>query len=1335
MKNNYFMGLDMGTGSLGWAVTDTSYHLCRAHGKDLWGIRLFETANTAEERRNFRCSRRRLDRRNQRIQLLQQIFSPEISKIDPGFFLRLKESRYLPEDKRDLSGICPELPYSLFVDPNYTDKDFHREYPTIYHLRYRLITNAEPADVRLVYLALHHLLKHRGHFLFAGIEADKVTDFHSAFSEFMRVIMEQELDFSLSPSPEACEAVKEILQNSHLTKTQKSAELIRELHASSGCEKALLKLISGCKVKLSAIFDDPEYDHLEKPQISFSESSYDETVSLIEDDLADDFVVIAAAKALYDWSILVNILADFRTISEAKIKLYEKHKQDLRYLKRLVKNHLKKEDYQNLFHSASQNGNYCAYIGLAKRNGRKIPLGGKRCSKEDFYAYLKKEVCKKLQEIPETKYLLEEVERGTFLPRQVTNDNSVIPYQLQMLELQKILDNAKEYLPFLKEQAEKIQQIMVFRIPYYVGPLNPFSNFSWAVRKREEPVYPWNFEDVIDVEASAETFIRRMTNKCTYLPNEDVLPRESLLYSKFVVLNELNNLRIDGTPISVHLKQELYENLFKRCRKVTHRKLRDHLVRNGIITRETEITGIDGDFKSSLRSYHDLKERLTGARLTEEEKESLILNLTLFGEDPTLLKKRLKNLFPSLTDGQRNALCSLHYKGWGRFSRKFLEGIEAPNPETGECLTIIRALWETNDNLMQLLSAKYGYLDVLEELNSQWMGNQLTYQTVDSLYASPAVKRQIWQTLQVIKELQKVMGGPPKRVFIEMARERSDSGRTVSRKNKLRELYKACRDEERDWLKELDSREEHSFRSDRLYLYYTQKGCCMYCDTPIDYQRLWDKNFYDIDHIYPQSKVMDDSLKNRVLTCRVCNENKSDHYPIRSDIRKKKKPFWEMLKRGGFIDEEKYKRLVRSDEFTPSELAGFIERQLVETRQSTKAVADILKRAMPDTEIVYVKAKTVSAFRQDFDLIKVREVNDFHHARDAYLDIVVGNSYFVKFTKNAAWFIENSPDRSYNLKKMFTSDRDIVRNGETAWKAGKQGTITTVRQVMRKNSVLFTRRSYEVSGGLFDQQLMKKGLGQIPIKSSDQRLRSIEKYGGYNKAAGTYFVLVESVGKKGAKKRTIEYIPLYRKKELENNDRQLLSYLENEVQLKEPRVLLRKIKVDTLFCVDGFSMHLSGRTGNQLIFKGANPLFLSGKQEKDLKKVIKAAAQIKANKNYQINPYDQITDEMLGELFAVFISKLAGRPYQVRLNTQLETLQKGEERFWKLSLEEKCTVLCEILHLFQCNSLTADLSLIGGPKKAGIIVLSNEISKYDQVSILYQSPTGIYEREIDLKSI
>ena len=98
MEKDYYLGLDMGTGSVGWAVTDQEYHILKKNGKTLWGVRLFESASTAEERRVFRTNRRRLDRRNWRIQILQELFSEEISKVDPDFFLRMKESKYYPED-------------------------------------------------------------------------------------------------------------------------------------------------------------------------------------------------------------------------------------------------------------------------------------------------------------------------------------------------------------------------------------------------------------------------------------------------------------------------------------------------------------------------------------------------------------------------------------------------------------------------------------------------------------------------------------------------------------------------------------------------------------------------------------------------------------------------------------------------------------------------------------------------------------------------------------------------------------------------------------------------------------------------------------------------------------------------------------------------------------------------------------------------------------------------------------------------------------------------------------------------------------------------------------
>jgi CRISPR-associated endonuclease Csn1 len=68
----------------------------------------------------------------------------------------------------------------------------------------------------------------------------------------------------------------------------------------------------------------------------------------------------------------------------------------------------------------------------------------------------------------------------------------------------------------------------------------------------------------------------------------DVLPKYSLLYSEFMVLNELNNVRICGDKLSVEIKQIIIKDLFQRTRRVTVRKLCDKLKAEGVISRNSK---------------------------------------------------------------------------------------------------------------------------------------------------------------------------------------------------------------------------------------------------------------------------------------------------------------------------------------------------------------------------------------------------------------------------------------------------------------------------------------------------------------------------------------------------------------------------------------------------------------------------------------------------------------------------------------------------------------------------------------------------------------------------
>ena len=57
----------------------------------------------------------------------------------------------------------------------------------------------------------------------------------------------------------------------------------------------------------------------------------------------------------------------------------------------MVREELSSDEYKKIFVETSDKlNNYCAYIGMTKKNGKKVDLLSKQCSKEDFYDFLKK---------------------------------------------------------------------------------------------------------------------------------------------------------------------------------------------------------------------------------------------------------------------------------------------------------------------------------------------------------------------------------------------------------------------------------------------------------------------------------------------------------------------------------------------------------------------------------------------------------------------------------------------------------------------------------------------------------------------------------------------------------------------------------------------------------------------------------------------------------------------------------------------------------------------------------------------------------------------------------
>src|SRR5699024_8281561 len=181
---------------------------------------------------------------------------------------------------------------------------------------------------------------------------------------------------------------------------------------------------------------------------------------------------------------------------------------------------------------------------------------------------------------------------------------------------------------------------------------------------------------------------------------------------------------------------------------------------------------------------------------------------------------------------------------------------------------------------------------------------------------------QIWMALKVIDEVQSFMGGAPKRVFVEMAREKQESKRTSDRKSQILQLY-AYTKVNKELLEELKGCTNEELRKDKLFFYFMQMGRSAYTGDPIPFSALSDNSLYDIDHIYPRSLTADDSLDNRVLVeAKYNREKKQDKYPIDKKDRDRMAGIWRMWHEKKYISDEKYYRLTRATELTQDELCG-----------------------------------------------------------------------------------------------------------------------------------------------------------------------------------------------------------------------------------------------------------------------------------------------------------------------------------------------------------------------------------------------------------------------------
>lgn len=1333
----YNIGLDIGTTSVGWAVVETeNQKILRKGNKPLWGIRLFEEASKAEVRRNFRSTRRRYDRRRQRISLLQEEFKEEINKVDSNFYIKLQESKYVTSDTINKTIKITDSEKEKL-------KKYLKECPTIYHLREKLINNTEKEDIRLVYLAIHHIIKYRGNFLYnskgfnvnnLNIEEKIKEAFYTYFSyinteydDYSSLLDIKKLSEALvqQSKKDAREEIKNVLTESGLFENKIVNEFI--------------KMMIGNKFKITTLLSLEDSDS--KLEISFDGTEFEDKYDEIESITLDKIEILETMKELYDILFLKKLFkgSNETNISSLMVKKYNEHKEDLKFLKKILKSD--KELYKKFFKNdciyekyITNNITYDEFIKEVNNAISKVNIADYNLSNE----YVTK--------------IAPEIANGNFMPRITSTENGKYPYQLNKDELLKIIENQGKHYPFLLNKTNdgtyKIVKLLEFRIPYFVGPLvnSNQSKFAWMERNIQNvKITPYNFNEVINKELTAEKFIKRMISNCTYLLNEPALPNNSISYNNFKVLNELKQIRINGELLEINLQHKLIEELFKKTNgTITEKKFKDYLLSNNEFPMhgtELNITGYsaDGAFANNMQSYIDFFGKngiFEDTSYTINDAENIIEWITIF-DDKDILEQKVRKNYPKLNDLKIKSLLSKKYKGWGSLSSKLLNTKYYIDKKSNTKKSILDLMYETKENFMQIINNdEYNFQQMINEINNTNNDiEKLSYKVVEPLATSPANKRGIYQALKIVDEIVNYIGYEPESIAIEMARNEDKKERKDNKKKYIENLYKKSKDEIENYNKLQKELNQEEINSQKMFLYFIQEGKCLYSGKPLNIE---DLDSYEIDHIIPRTLIKDDSIDNKALVYRECNQNKAASYVLPQEYRNKyNQEWWKHLRKIGLMSAKKYHNLIRK-EYSEEDIEGFINRQLVETRQITKHVANILNTYYKNTKVIYLKAKLSHDYRDRYDLFKFREINDYHHAHDAYLAAVLGEYKEKYLNKDVNFevvkelnhmlinsgnkdkikygYVINSLDEQahhliFELSKKYMNEEtgEVIFNAEEFNKR--------IEDTLYRNDILVSKKTEIRTGEFYNQTKNSKGNKGIELKKN----MPTELYGSYTSLNPAYAIMVKYTKKNKTSQKLIG-IPIYLTKQ--NDETIKDNYIRNILNISmndsyeftsKPIPFFSKLNWNGQIC------YLVGASDTVEVCNAQEFNY-----DKEFFKYHKLALQkLFNNKNLEIN--DNIYSNMLDEIIKYIVDKIE-KQYKLFGNLIFELkIMINYDNIESNSVENKENIIKQLTKLLNCKSDNANFKFLNNKfssafgKKNGRTI--------EKFSLINLSVSGIYQKE------
>ena len=401
----------------------------------------------------------------------------------------------------------------------------------------------------------------------------------------------------------------------------------------------------------------------------------------------------------------------------------------------------------------------------------------------------------------------------------------------------------------------------------------------------------------------------------------------------------------------------------------------------------------------------------------------------------------------------------------------------------------------------------------------------------DALPPAPNLRNPIVQ--KAINEVRKVVNaivreyGKPARIRVELARDMKLGQKQKARLNAQNKKNRGLNEEARKLMAEVGVFDNGENRL-RYRLWKEQKGVCPYTGKSIGAREIFSPE-YEVDHILPYSRTLDDSYMNKVLSLASANRDKGDATP-QEKWGGNTERFDQMRQRVSSMKDMLYSKRRRFDQ-KELELDEFISRQLNDTRYISREVKDYLKVLGADMQITTGQA--TAALRRSWGLNAILAVDSdmeknradhSHHAIDALVVALTNRKLFYSISLLSAEVREILGKRRFPLGDPWPGFMNEVRE--------KVRAIVVSHQPLRKISGAFHK---ETAYGRISHEGREVFVRRVPLESLtakqvekivDRRIRELVQerlgtHGGNAKTAFTKHLYIEHT-RKGAGRTLIK---------------------------------------------------------------------------------------------------------------------------------------------------------------------------------------------------------------------